>query len=458
MISLFALLLLAVQAQAQKQPLAVLVVGVDNWMFGDVIAHIVGEELKRSNPNLVPVTREKFVQNKLKALRRATDDVKSCKLSEWANAQGLSQICFVEAKKNGTTAFSFNSAQQSYSAQLIDATSNTMSCAADFTFNRGGGGEMAAAELTKVAWEVVGRLQSNSCKTSTYIKCYPFEPEMVFVKGGVFEMGCKSPRDTQTGMKCSADNSPPIYAKVSDFWIGKYEVTQAEWREVMKNAWDKDHFGRDYSLANPSNHEDCDLCPVNSVRWTHIQRFLDTLNKHTGKKYQLPTEAQWEYAARGGAKMYDAGFCGGNGCVFSGSNISWHVAWYDLNLSGLPYDSRTQEVGTRKTNLSPGTLLSPVVNGNQLGIHDMSGNIAEFCADAWWSWSTLETSFANPYNGDEVYSSPSVADRIIRGGSVFPTDADSSYITNAYRSSYPQGGSDFGLPHGFRVVLPVALP
>jgi hypothetical protein len=98
MISLFALLLLAAQAHAQRQPLAVLVVGVDSWMFGDVIAHIVGEELKRSNPNLVPVTREKFAQDKLKVLRRATGEISLCELRTWANAQGLSRVCLVEAK------------------------------------------------------------------------------------------------------------------------------------------------------------------------------------------------------------------------------------------------------------------------------------------------------------------------------------------------------------------------
>ncbi|MDR3366518.1 MAG: hypothetical protein LBO71_06095 [Prevotellaceae bacterium] len=189
MISLFALLLLAAQAQgADRQLLAVLVVGVDSWMFGDVIAHIVGEELKRGNPNLVPVTREKFVQNKPKALRRASGDVNLCELYTWANAQGLSQICLVEAKKSDTDAFSFTNAKQSYSAQRIDVAGNSRSCVAAFDFNRSGGatGEMAPEELTKVAWEVVDRLRSSSCTALSLAKCYSFgsaDLPMIFVEG-----------------------------------------------------------------------------------------------------------------------------------------------------------------------------------------------------------------------------------------------------------------------------------
>jgi hypothetical protein len=325
MISLFALLLLATQAQAQKRPLAVLVVGVDNWMFGDVLAHIVGEELKRGNANLVPVTREKFVQNKLKALRRATGEINLCELREWAKVQGLSQVCLVEAKKEGKVDFSFSNQQQSYSSQVIDVAGNTRSCVADFKLNRSGGGEMAAAELTQVAWEVVGRLGSSSCKSSHYIRCFTFDPEMVHVEGG-----------TYTKRKGSCQST--VSVTVPDFWIGKYEITQREWEAVMgDHSW---YFGGG------------DKHPAYGVSYADALAFISALNDLTGKAYRLPTVEEWEYAARGG--KYTGDF------TYSGSNTIGEVAWYEGNTARYSH-----AVGGLKA--------------NELGIYDMSGNVWELC-------------------------------------------------------------------------------
>ncbi|MDR3365780.1 MAG: formylglycine-generating enzyme family protein [Prevotellaceae bacterium] len=415
LISLLSLLLLAAQAQGAREPLAVLVVGVDNWMFGDVLAHIVGEELKRGNPNLVPVTREKFVQNKLKALRRTSGEINLCELREWANNQQLAQVCFVEAKAgNGYPIFSFKHDKQAYSAQVINVADSSCSCVADFDFSRDGAGKMAMAELTKVAWEVVGRLQSSNCKTSNYIKCYSYEPEMVFVKGGEYMMGGSS------------------RVILSDFWIGKYEVTQAEWAKVMRSYPATPPNGTTPG-SRPSGHASCETCPVEKVNWGDVKIFLDTLNRRTGKNYRLPTEAQWEYAARGGNA---APSCNG-GCKYSGSDTVWHVAWYSEN-SG----KTTHKVGTRKTAPSA-VALSPVVNGNELGIHDMSGNVFEWCRDYY--------STSLPSGKDPECTSGSYSDsyRIARGGSWLHTTtscrvADRTFISINLRQPSV----------GFRVVLP----
>ena len=115
--------------------------------------------------------------------------------------------------------------------------------------------------------------------------------------------------------------------------IGKYEVTQALWKAVMEN--------------NPSGFKGDNL-PVECVSWYDCQKFISKLNRITGKKFRLPTEAEWEYAARGGKKS--------RGYQYSGSNNISDVAWYIIN-SG----DKTHAVGTKQ--------------GNELGIYDMSGNV-----------------------------------------------------------------------------------
>ena len=126
---------------------------------------------------------------------------------------------------------------------------------------------------------------------------------------------------------------------VDAFYIGKFEVTQAQWKDIMGN--------------NPSKFKG-DNHPVEKVSWNDVQEFLSKLNARTGKNYRLPTLNEWEFAARGGSLS--------KGYQYSGSNDINAVAWHRKN-SG----KRTHPVGTRQP--------------NELGIYDMSGNIQEWCID-----------------------------------------------------------------------------
>ena len=139
---------------------------------------------------------------------------------------------------------------------------------------------------------------------------------MVFVKGGTFQMGSNNGRG----------NEKPVHAvTISDFYIGKYEVTQKQWQDIMGN--------------NPSHFKGDDL-PVEKVSWNDVQEFIRKLNAKTGKNYRLPTEAEWEYAVRGGASAVSTG-----STAYSGSNNIGDVAWYSKNSN-----RKTHLVGQKQSN------------------------------------------------------------------------------------------------------------
>ena len=218
--------------------------------------------------------------------------------------------------------------------------------------------------------------------------------EMVRVEAGTFAMGA-TPE-----MKDPFNWEKPVHqvTLTNDYYIGKYEVTQALWKAVMGN--------------NPSIHKGDNL-PVEQVSWNDCQKFISKLNKKTGRIFRLPTEAEWEYAARGGKKS--------KGYQYSGSSNLSEVAWYWDN-SG----SKTHAVGSKQA--------------NELGIYDMSGNVWEWCQD--WYGSYSSSSQINPTGAN------SGSFRVLRGGGWL--DA----VRNC-RSSYRSGSSpDYrydGL--GLRLVL-----
>jgi formylglycine-generating enzyme len=220
--------------------------------------------------------------------------------------------------------------------------------------------------------------------------------EMIAVKGGTFTMGCTSEQGSDC---CDSDEIPAHQVTVSDYYIGKYEVTQRQWRAVMGN--------------NPSRFSGCDNCPVEQVSWNDVQEFIRKLNQLTGKNYRLPTEAQWEFAARGGAS--------GSPTKYAGSNTIGDVAWYDGN-SG----SKTHPVGQKRP--------------NELGIYDMSGNVWEWCND----WYGSYTSGTKSHPSDSASGSR----RVRRGGS---WDRNARYCRVSFRSlSTPDNRFNY---LGFRLVL-----
>ncbi len=185
--------------------------------------------------------------------------------------------------------------------------------------------------------------------------------KMVFVKGGEFLMG-------SSNKEGESDEHPKHKVYVDSFWIGKYEVTQKIWKEIMGN--------------NPSYFKGDNL-PVEKVSWNDVQKFIKKLNEKTGLNFRLPTEAEWEYACRGGRLS--------KGYKLSGSNNVDEVGWYWKN-SG----KKTHPIGLKKP--------------NELGLYDMSGNVFEWCSD-WYDGNYYSnSSYKNPKGSSSGFN------RVDRGG------------------------------------------
>ena len=220
------------------------------------------------------------------------------------------------------------------------------------------------------------------------------EIEMVLVEGGTFTMGATP----EQGSDAYGDEKPAHKVTLDSFYIGKFPVMQRLWMAVMG--------------SNPSRFKGDDL-PVERVSWVGVQTFLRKLNAATGKTYRLPTEAEWEYAARGGNKS--------QGYKYAGSNDPDLVAWHYGNSDGT-----THEVGTRFP--------------NELGIYDMSGNVYEWCQDWYGLYSSSpQTNPKGPNSG---------SNHVYRGG---------CWIFNARdcRVSYRVNNTPFYRDYhlGFRLAL-----
>ncbi len=215
---------------------------------------------------------------------------------------------------------------------------------------------------------------------------------MVAVKGGCFQMGSNE----------SSDEKPVHEVCLDDYYIGQTEVTQGLWKAVMNN--------------NPSYFKGDNL-PVESVSWDDAQEFIKKLNRITGKNFRLPTEAEWEYAAKGGVKTH-----GRASYTYAGSNNIDEVAWYGSN-SG----SKTHTVAQKKA--------------NALGLYDMSGNVWEWCSDRYGSAYYQNSPRHNPQGPS------SGSYRVLRGGCWYNLAQSCRSADRDYGSP---GNSYYGL--GFRLA------
>lgn len=218
--------------------------------------------------------------------------------------------------------------------------------------------------------------------------------KMIWVDGGTFTMGATA----EQGSDAYWDEPPTHSVTLDGYYIAECEVTHAQWRAIMGSS--PSYFTGDTSL------------PVEQVSWNDIQEFCEELSSKTGKKYTLPTEAQWEYAARGGNKS--------KGYKYSGSNTIGDVAWYYDNSSSTTHPVKQKQP-------------------NELGLYDMSGNVWEWCSD--WKGSYSNSSQTNP-------TGPSSGNyRVIRGGSWY-SGAGGCRVSKR-EQDYPSSRY-FGF--GFRVV------
>jgi formylglycine-generating enzyme required for sulfatase activity len=232
-----------------------------------------------------------------------------------------------------------------------------------------------------------GKLDSNIATVSITVALPAVtvqEPVMVRLPGGAYEMG--SPLGEANRCDCESPHTVTVQA----FGIGKYEVTQGQWKSVME--------------TNPANYATCgDDCPIENVSWNDVQQYIARLNQLTGKRYRLPTEAEWEYAARGGTTTaYYWGDNAAAACPYA--NI------YDLDADAAFQFSSTQ--GVTPYNCSDGFLVTAPVGRlqpNAFGLYDMLGNVLE------WTCSAV----SNPYDGSEsVCGNGSDVFRVDRGGSI----------------------------------------
>jgi formylglycine-generating enzyme required for sulfatase activity len=233
-----------------------------------------------------------------------------------------------------------------------------------------------------------------------------FLDDMVFVEGGSFSMGCSGEHWINGGY-CDDNACPAHTVEVDDFYISKHEITVLQWYKVIGKI---PPYVR--GLKN-----DFWNCPVVKVSYHDCLDFIEKLNKKTGKEYRLPTEAEWEFAARGG--KYSKGY------VYSGSNRLDSVGWYENNTVGYG-----KKVG----------LLKP----NELGIYDMSGGVAEWCLDNYDDYYYRFSPVDNPICKQGINDL-----MVVRGGS---WSGDSILFCTVFgRQSRPAQVRDFDL--GFRLVL-----
>lgn len=381
----------------QKEAMATLVLRCDADCFalcdGALIATLKAGQISKAEiqtgQHLIEFQSEEFSKEKIELIV----DVPDVGKSYLAIGEGLAKK--VDENKEVTKEMMINGCQGTYTGHLKDGKPSGVGTFAYadgrcykgefvdgkfkgngiFTWPDGGRYEGEWANDKKHGKGVYITAQGNRCEQVWEEGCLIFGNQtftvngvqftMVAVEGGTFTMGATS----EQGSDADNDEKPAHEVTLSDYYIGQTEVTQALWEAVMG--------------SNPSGSKGDNL-PVEKVSWDDCQEFIQKLNKLTGKQFRLPTEAEWEYAARGGRKS--------RGYKYAGSNDIGSVAWYDGN-SG----KETHAVATKQA--------------NELGIYDMSGNVWEWCSD--WYGDYQSSSQSDPQGPSSGFG------RVRRGGSCY---------------------------------------
>ena len=250
---------------------------------------------------------------------------------------------------------------------------------------------MAYSLKTCICFATLGLFLSQCLHLGPHPKGQKFNYPLARVKGGVFQMG--SPELVQ--YQGRGDDECLHEVSVKSFRMGKYEVTQAQWQLVMGD--------------NPAHHKECPDCPVENITWDQLQEFLQKIRQQTGENYRLPTEQEWEYAAKSGRKSSPV--------QDSLAAALDPLAWYAEN-AGM----KTHPVGQKRP--------------NALGIYDMQGNVNEWCQDLY-----------GPYPDCFAVGDAARKAYVVRGGCYF----DKKHTcTQTYRSFAGKFGN---LGMGFRLVL-----
>ena len=319
-------------------------------------------------------------------------------LSAWAQGNDYNMV--IELKNGTTVTLGANDVENlTFNGGSLSVSGNTI--------------EDIYAQIEELR-DMIGKLQENaepSVRTFN-INGVPFK--MVKVKGGTFQMGSDS--------EAYPDQGPVHRVTLSDYYICQTEVTQKLWYAIMGEKPIPTWAGTQWSSTLGVG----DNIPAYFISWEDCQSFISRVNELTGLSFRMPTEAEWEYAARGGDKS--------EGYYFAGSNSVDDVAWYYFTTDcGIPWEYAVNygihEAGTKEP--------------NELGIYDMSGNVWEWCSDWYGPYSSsAQTNPTGPANGTE---------RVIRGGCNSSME-DECYSTYRYRYE-PQTRSAIGL----RLVLSTSL-
>ena len=408
------------QAQNQKLKLAVYATGNVDALFKNIAQNNASTELVGSGRYQMIERSTEFLSMIAKEHDYTrTGSVDDNQIAELGKQYGAQCICVVDITHIETYLY--------VAVRMVDVVSGTA--------HRAGDSENASyaspVDLRKCVTEAVKKMEgisNGTTVTSSYNSgnsnssyfygggnsggggqnytenAFGINMKMVYVQGGSYNMGCTG----EQGGSCDSDEQTVRYVTVSDFYIGQFEITQAQWQAVMGTSV----YQQQSKAGGSSTYGTGNDYPMYYVSWEEAKEFCRRLSQQTGKTYRLPTEAEWEYAARGGNKTQNSKYAGGFSLDY--------VGWYTSNSGG-----KTHPVGTKAA--------------NELGLYDMSGNVYEWCEDWYGDYRSYDT--------DNPTGASSGSNRVYRGGGCYN---GASYCRVSFRN-YDSPGSR-GSNLGFRVV------